>query len=101
MPDVLPEDLSIGGAGEGERRLQVSEVGPLVTRSSRRRGLLDRGRQVPLGPVGGDLLEGNGDLALGGGRLSYGDLDLDFRLYSKVSKLLSFVFSNRIAISCL
>jgi hypothetical protein len=85
VPDVLSEDLSIGGAGEGERRLQVSEVGPLVTRSSRRRGLLDRGRQPPLGPVGGDLLGGSGDLALGG-RLSYGDLDLDLRLYYKLAK---------------
>jgi len=80
VPDVLPEDLSTRGTGEGERRLHVSDVGPLMTRSSWRRGLLDRGRQAPLGPVGGDLLDGNGDLALGGGRLLYGDRDLDLRL---------------------
>ncbi len=36
--------------------------------------------------MGGDLLSGNGDLALGGGRLSYGDLDLDLRLHL-VSKI--------------
>lgn len=72
----MSEDRSVAAGGEGERRLQVSEVGPLVTRSSRRRGLLERGRQSPRGPAGGDLLEGNGDLARGGGRLSYGDLDL-------------------------
>jgi len=83
-PDTLPEDRSATGAGDGERRLQVSEVGPLVTRSSRRRGLLERVRQSPLGPVGGDLLEGRGDLTRGGGRLSYGDLDL--RLLFTVSK---------------
>ena len=73
--EFLPEDRSADG--EGDRgRLQVSDVGPTVTRSSRRGGLRDLGRQPPpLGPIGGDLLE-IGDRARGGPRLSYGDLDL-------------------------
>lgn len=72
--EFLPEERS--AEGEGDRGLlQVSEVGPTVTRSSRRGGLRDLGRQPPLGPVGGDLL-GTGDRALSGPRLSYGDLDL-------------------------
>jgi hypothetical protein len=62
LAEVLPEERSTAGAGEGERRLQVREVGPLVTRSSRRGGLLDPDLQFPLGPFGGDLLEGSGDL---------------------------------------
>lgn len=77
--EVWPEDLSATGGGEGERRLQVMDVGPRMTFS--RRGLLDRALQSPdRGPVGGDLLPGGGDLARKGGRLFNGDLDLDLRL---------------------
>lgn len=75
MPEVLPEDRSAPPAGEGDRRLHVRDVGPLETRSSRRGGLLERGRQSPLGPLGGDLL-GNGDLTRAIDRLPYGDRDL-------------------------
>jgi hypothetical protein len=32
--DVFPDDRSTIGAGDGERRLHVSEVGPLMIRSS-------------------------------------------------------------------
>jgi hypothetical protein len=72
-PDVLSE-WSAPTAGDGERRRQVSDVWPPATRLSRR-GLLDRCRQSPLGPVGGDLLAGKGDLVRAGGQPSYGDLD--------------------------
>lgn len=71
----MPEDRSADGDGD-RGRLQVSDDGPLWIRSSRRGGLRDRGRQPPLGPVGGDLI-GGGERVLGGARLrSYGDLDL-------------------------
>lgn len=50
--------------GEGERRRQLLELGPVGARSSRRAGLRERGRNEPLGPGGGDLLE-IGDLARG------------------------------------
>ena len=77
VPEVLSEDLPESRAGgEGERRRQFDELGPVGARLSRRSGLRERARYEALGPAGGDLLE-RGDLARGAGRLrSYGDLDL-------------------------
>lgn len=89
-PDVLPEERPESrGAGEGDRRLQVDELGPVGIRSPRRSRLRDRARHAPLGPAGGDLLDGRGDLARGAGRSqSYGDLDLLLlSLESKSSRL--------------
>lgn len=54
FPDVLPE------GGEGDRRLQFAELGPVGTRSSLRSMLRERCRKPPRGPAGGDLR--NGDL---------------------------------------
>lgn len=73
--EFLPEDRS--AEGDGDRgRLQVFDVWPTATRSSRRGGLRDLGRHPPpLGPAGGDLLE-IGDRARNGPRLSNGDRDL-------------------------
>jgi hypothetical protein len=80
LPDVLADERSESrGGGEGERRLQFDELGPVGMRSLRRSGLRDWARYDPLGPDGGDLLR-IGDLARIVVRSrSYGDLDL--RLY--------------------
>lgn len=87
--DVLADDRSDSrGGGEGDRRLQLDEPGPLRTRSSRRSGLGERGRYGPLGPDGGDLLR-IGDLTRVVVRSrSYGDLDLLLRYVSCVSESL-------------
>jgi hypothetical protein len=77
VPEVLSDDLSESRAGgEGDRRLQFVELGPVGTRSSRRSALRERPRYAALGPAGGER-RGIGDLARGAGRSrSYGDLDL-------------------------
>ncbi len=82
FPEVLADDLSDSRAEcDGDRRLQLTEVVPLGTRSSRRSGLRDRGRHSALGPAGGDLRFGRGDLVLVVARSrSYGDLDLLLRV---------------------
>lgn len=63
LPDVRPDESRVGG--EGDRCLQVAELGPVGARSSRRSGLRDRVRQDVREVVGGDLdlREGKGDLA--------------------------------------
>lgn len=74
----------------------MSDVGPAVPRSSRRRGLRDLGRQpLALGPVGGDLLE-TGDRARNGARLSYGDLDLrlEWKPIVRICTVLNALWSN-------
>lgn len=82
LPEFLPDDRSESrAAGEGDRRLQLAELGPVGARSSRRSidRLRERPRHDPLGPEGGDLdlREGNGDRARGAARWrSYGDRDL-------------------------
>lgn len=70
LPDVLPDDLSESrAAGEGDRRLQLAELGPVGARSSLRSVLRERARHDPLGPLGGDLdLRGSGDRARGARR---------------------------------
>lgn len=64
LPDVLSEFCSVRTGGLGVRRLQVTDVGPLMTLPSLR-GDLDLALQVP-GPLGGLRVLG-GDLALEGG----------------------------------
>jgi len=90
FPDVLPDDRSESRAtGEGDRRLQFAELGPVGIRSSRRTGLRERPRQDPLGPAGGDLdlRERPGDLPRGMVRSrSYGDLDLLLSIVSLVTE---------------
>ena len=80
LPEVLPERSESRVGGDGERRLQLAELGPAGARSGRSGVRLRvRPRQDPLGPAGGDrdLREGKGDRALGAGRWrSYGDRDL-------------------------
>lgn len=62
LPEVCCE--SRGGGGEGERgRLQVSDVGPVKTRSLRRSGDRDERRHPLCTAGGGDRREGRGDLA--------------------------------------
>lgn len=68
FPEVLSDDLSESLAGgDGDRRLQLAELGPEGIRSSRRSGLRERVRYEALEPAGGDLL-GRGDLVRGAGR---------------------------------
>lgn len=45
LVEVLPDERSDSrGGGEGDRRLQFDELGPVGIRSSRRSGLRERGR---------------------------------------------------------
>ena len=87
FPEVLSDDLSESRAGEGDRRLQFDELGPVGARSSRRSRLRERPRYEARGPAGGDL-RGNGDLVRGAGRSrSYGDLDLRLSLVSNAKRV--------------
>lgn len=89
LPDVLADERSESrGGGEGDRRLQFDELGPVGMRSSRRSGLLERARYDPLGPDGGDRdLLRIGDLTRVVRSRSYGDLDLRLSLSATFSAI--------------
>lgn len=90
--DVLLDVCSESrGGGDGDRRLQLDELGPPWGRSSRRSRLRERPRHDPLVLPGGDLDLRMGDLARGGRSRSYGDRDLllSSRLGDLIRSLLS------------